>query len=321
MGAVADEDHQIGVFHRFPGTPDAYGFHGIGGFPDTGGVNEPQTGGTQQHRFLHGIPGGAGNVGDDAAVKPCQRVQKTGFAHIGFAHNGGGHALPEDTPLTVGLQQGIQRFGIAAKACVVLFKAKIFNILVGIVQHRVEMAAQVRQVVVNGRELLLQLAAHLPGGVGGGVGGVRFDEIDDGFRLRQIHFSVEKGALGEFSPLGGKRPGEIQSFQPCSQHGRGAVAMKFHGVLAGVGVGRAGDHCHALVNDPALLVVKGSENQTAVGRFPKGFSAVQCKYLIRDRDAPVTRQADDADGGNGSAGGYGSDNVGHKKPLLLGTSK
>lgn len=144
----------------------------------------------------------------------------------------------------------------------------------------------------------MQLAAHLPGGVGGGIGGVRFDEIDDGFRLRQIHFSVEKGALGEFSPLGGKRPGEIQSFQPCRQHGRGAMAMKFHGVLAGVGVGRTGDHRHALVNDPTLLVVKGSENQTAVGRFPEGFSAVQCKYLIRDRDAPVTRQADDADGGN-----------------------
>ena len=93
--------------------------------------------------------------------------------------------------------------------------------------------------------------------------------------------------------------------------------MKFHGILAGVGVGRAGDYCHALVNDPALLVVEGSENQTAVGRFHKGFSAVQCKYLIRDRDAPVTRQADDANGGNRSAGGYGGDNVGHKKPPLF----
>ena len=186
------------------------------------------------------------------------------------------------------MQQGIQRFGIAAKAFAVLFKAKILNILVGVVQHRVEMAAQIGQIVVNGCELFLQLAAHLPRGVGGGIGGIRFDEIDDGFRLGQIHFPVEKGAFGEFPPLGGKRPGEIQSFQPCRQHGRGAVAMKFHGVLAGVGVGRAGDHCHALVNDPVLLVVKGSENQTAVGRFHKGFSAVQCKYLIRDRDAPVT---------------------------------
>ena len=97
--------------------------------------------------------------------------------------------------------------------------------------------------------------------------------------------------------------------------------MKFHRVLAGVGVGRAGDHCHALVNDPALLVVKSPQNQTAVGGIPQGLSAIQCKYLIRDRDAPVTRQADDADGGNRSAGGYGGDNVGHKKPLLLGTSK
>ena len=150
------------------------------------------------------------------------------------------------------------------------------------------MAAQIGQIVVNGCELFLQLAAHLPRGVGGGIGGVRFDEINDGFRLRQIHFSVEKGAFGELSPPGGKRPGEIQSLQPRRQHGRGAVAMKFHGVLAGVGVGCAGDHRHALVNDPVLLVVKGSENQTAVGGFHQGLSAVQCKYLIRNRNAPVT---------------------------------
>ena len=216
--------------------------------------------------------------------------------------------------MTVGLQKGIQRFGIAPKTFAILFKAKIFDILVGVVQHCMEMAAQVGQIVVNGRELLLQLAAHLPRGVGGGVGGIRFDQVDDGFRLGQIHFSVEKGALGKFSPLGGKRPGEIQSLQPCRQHGRGTVAVKFHRVLAGVGVGRAGDHRHALVNDPVLLVVQGSENQTAVGGVPQGLSAVQCKYLIRDRDAPVTRQADDADGGNGSAGGYGGTHVGHKKP-------
>ena len=93
--------------------------------------------------------------------------------------------------------------------------------------------------------------------------------------------------------------------------------MKFHGVLAGVGVGRTGDHRHALVNDPTLLVVKSPQNQTAVGGVPQGLSAIQCKYLIRSRNAAVTRQADDADGGNRSAGGYGGDNVGHKKPPLF----
>ena len=53
-----------------------------------------------------------------------------------------------------------------------------------------------------------------------GGGGLGIDEIDDGLRLRQIHFAVEKGPLGEFTGLGltgsgGKEGGE----QGVEDHG------------------------------------------------------------------------------------------------------
>ena len=46
-----------------------------------------------------------------------------------------------------------------------------------------EVAAQVHQIVVDGSQLLLQHAPHLTGGIGGSVGGVGFNQIDDRFRL------------------------------------------------------------------------------------------------------------------------------------------
>ena len=65
-----------------------------------------------------------------------------------------------------------------------------------------EMAAKICQVVINRSELLLKFAANLPGCVGCRVGGIRFDQIDDRFRLCQCQFSVQECPLGKFAPLG-----------------------------------------------------------------------------------------------------------------------
>ena len=110
------------------------------------------------------------------------------------------------------MQQIVQLAGIAFEQSAVILQAKVLNILVGIIQHRVEVAAQVHQIVIDGGQLLLQHAPHLSGGVGGGVGGIRFDEINDGFRLRQIHFSVEKGPPCIFSRLGTSASGFYEGF-------------------------------------------------------------------------------------------------------------
>ena len=274
LGAVADEQHQVGILHSLFGAPDPQGLHRVGGVPDPGGVDEPQAGGPQHHSFLHRVPGGARDLRDDAAFKSCQSVQQAGFAHVGPAHDGGGHPLPQDTALTVGFQKTIQRFGVAAQIAAVVVQAEILDILIGIVQHRVEMAAKVHQVVVNGGQLFLQDPAYLSRSIGGGVGGVRFDQIDDGLRLGQVQLAVEKGPLGEFSPFGGFRPGQIQRLQPGGQYRGGAVTVKFHGILAGVAVGSPGDHGHALVDDPALLVMQSAQHQLPVRNVRQLFLTV-----------------------------------------------
>ena len=76
-------------------------------------------------------------------------------------------------------------------------------------------------------------------GVFRGSGGLGIDEIDDGFCLRQVHFAVEEGPLGEFTGLclpgsGGKESGE----QGVEDYGR-AVAVEFGRVLPGIAVSAA----------------------------------------------------------------------------------
>ena len=100
--------------------------------------------------------------------------------------------------------------------------------------------------------------------MGGGIGGIGFDQVNDRFRLGQIQLAVQEGSLGKFPPLGRLCSGKVQRLQPGGQHGGGAVAVEFHRVLPGVAVGPPGDHRHALVEAAALLIVEGAQIQAAI---------------------------------------------------------
>ena len=53
-----------------------------------------------------------------------------------------------------------------------------------------KMAAQIRQLVINGSQLLLQGTPYLSGGVGGGIGGFCLNQIDDRLRLGQSQLTI-----------------------------------------------------------------------------------------------------------------------------------
>ena len=87
-------------------------------------------------------------------------------------------------------QQSIQRLCVFAEGAFVRFQAEVLDVLVGVIQNRVKMAAQIGQVIVNGSQTLLQFALYLAGSVGSGFRGVRFNQIDDGFGFRQAQLAV-----------------------------------------------------------------------------------------------------------------------------------
>ena len=93
--------------------------------------------------------------------------------------------------------------------------------------------------------------------------------------------------------------------------------MEFHRVLAGVAVGSAGIDGAAGVDDAALLVMEIAQNQLPVGCFPQRITVFAGKHFSADMCAVIAGQADDADGGNDIAGGYGSNGMGHKLSSLF----
>ena len=69
-------------------------------------------------------------------------------------------------------------------------QAEGLDVLVWVVQNGVEMRADVHETVVDGVQLFAQNARNLTGRVGGGVGGFRVNEVDDGLGLREVHLAV-----------------------------------------------------------------------------------------------------------------------------------
>ena len=265
FGTVADENGEVGIFHSLAGTLHTHGFDPVFRFADAGGVDQPQTGLAHHDGFFNRITGGTGHFRNDHTVVTCQCVEQAGLTDIGLAHNGGCNTTSQNAALIVGLQQFGKGFGISFQCIFITCETEILNVLIRVVQHRMEMAAQVGQIIVDGIQFFLQLAAHLSGSVGGSFGGFSFNQVNDCFRLGQIQLTVQKRALGKFTTLGRSCAGAVQCFQTGSQHGGGTVAMKLHRILTGIAVRTTGIDGAAGIDDAALLVVQVTQNQLPVG--------------------------------------------------------
>ena len=93
--------------------------------------------------------------------------------------------------------------------------------------------------------------------------------------------------------------------------------MELHGVLAGVAMRTTGINRHTLIDGTALLILQGAKHQPSVGSFPKRRTAIAGEDLACNLGAAVTGKAQNADGTDLVAGGYGSNHVRHINKLPL----
>ena len=206
---------------------------------DTGGVNEPQEGSAAGNGLLHRVPGGAGDVGDDGPVIARQGVEQGGLTGIGQAHDSGADAVFQHPAPLGGVQQGGEGVGGDLQRGSDLLRLNVLDVLVGVIHHGVKPGGDVDEGLLHRLQAAAETAVQLGCGVFRGSGGLGVDEVDDGFRLRQVHFTVQKGAAGKFSSLGLPGTGGEQGAEQFTQHHRRAVAVEFGGVLPGIAVSAA----------------------------------------------------------------------------------
>ena len=261
------------------------------------------------HRLLHGVPGGAGNVGDDHPVKARQGVEEAGLSSVGLSENHRPDAPAQDLSPAVGGENFPELSRTVRHGGLHLREYQRINVLVGVVELGVKVRQNIGEPVVDRRNFFPHGAAQLAGGVGGGLGALGLDEVDDGLGLGKIHPAIQKSALGELP--GACLPGALgkERLQGGREHRRRAVTVKLRRILAGIGVGCPGHGEHGLVDDAPLAVVEGAQDQLAIlhglcGGLPPGR-----KHGKSQRDAALSREAHDSDGADHAPGGHGGNDI------------
>ena len=88
-------------------------------------------------------------------------------------------------------------------------------------------------------KFIAEPAAQLLGGRAQGEVSLRSNQIDDGFRLGQVDFAVEIGALGKFAGSGRACPCSEACFQDFGRNQCAAMTTDFDQIFAGIAAGRA----------------------------------------------------------------------------------
>ena len=137
--------------------------------------------------------------------------------------------------------------------------SKGVNVLVRIVQHRVEVGHHIHQGGVYGDDPAGQGAGQLARRLAGPLPALGVQQVGHPLRLGQVQPSVEEGPLGELPRACLAGPLGEEGLQPQGEDHGGAVAVEFRRVLPGIAGRPAAVSTQHLVNDLALTV-----QQTAV---------------------------------------------------------
>ena len=113
-----------------------------------------------------------------------------------------------------------------------------------------------------------------------------------------LHAAVQKGPLGELAPCGLPGPGGKEGAEPLLEHHRGAVAVEFHAVLAGVAVAGGKGDGQNLIHGRAVLVQERAKDHGAAGMGGEGPPVGRAEHRVGDGEGLRTGEAEDADGGD-----------------------
>ena len=186
--------------------------------------------------------------GDDAAVLAQEEIHQGGLAHVRFADDGDGQPFAEHLSLVRVRQQFFDGNFRTPDRGQDLRVGRFFDILVRVVHVDRQQHEQVEQIFAHRPHLFGQFALHLGHGGLQALAGPGADDVDDGFRLRQVDAAVQEGQLRELAPL--RRLGAVfqTELQDAAKGHHAAVALDLDQVFAGIGMWRLHEHAQDLVD-------------------------------------------------------------------------
>lgn len=306
-GGVQEVQQDAGAADGLLGAFDAHLLEPVLGLVQTRRIDEAEEHAVDVDALLYRVAGRAGDFGDHGTLVADQSVHEGAFPDVGPADD------DYRDPLFEGVSEGeafVQPGDFLFDPLHLTPQGRTvgeLDILFREVELQLEQGDQPQQPFAQGAELFGIGPAHL--GRGQGVCGPGFggNRVGDGFGLREVHASGQKGAGGEFAGSSHARPLPYAEVENPLQDVAGAVAGEFDGVVARVGAGSAeqrGDYVvHRLgaVDDGAVVErVPGC----LVQRMPAAENAVA------QLDGALPADADNAQGPSGSRGGGDDDIVG-----------
>ena len=190
---------------------------------------------------------------------------------------------------------------------------EILDVFVGVVQNRMIVGANLNQCVVNAVGLVEDRTVQLTHCILGSFGSFGMDDVDDCFRLGQVHAAVQEGALGEFTCTGLSGTCFEQGFQTCAEHHWRAVGLQLSGIFSCVAAGSAGNGAQADIQNGAVGIYHVAVHQLTVGVGGHGLAGNGLKYFVNNGECVIAGHAENADCGNDSACCNGGNGIGHRK--------
>ena len=322
LGGVEHDEHQRGVGESFAAARNAklLGFveRATVAFTQTGGVDKFEGDAFDGDALGDEVARGAGGCGDDGAVALDEAVEERALAGVGAADDGEGQAVVHDAAAGKGGFERSERRGERGDAARDLLARRHLQIVFGKIDAGFEQSDKFDERLLDGRDAAAKRAAHLAGGLARLGKGLRFNQVANGFSLREVEPAGEKGALRKLPRLGQPRAQLKRAAQQQLQHHGRAVRCNLNQIFACVRARSAEVRDHGFVDACGLVDARGFVarglvaaliehiGQTRVGVFER---ARQPHQLHGDRRGLRPAQAHNADSAAPRGRGDGGDGV------------
>ena len=209
----------------------------------------------------------------------------------------------------------VERFGQMVDAvlyglgqCAKFLPADKLHVLLAEIQFQFHQAGKVEQLLAQTGQFGTDSAPHLIDGQTMGGCRIAGDEVGHSLGLGKVEFPVEEGPLGEFSWFGHTGTAGNEQLHHTLQDVPAAMAVEFHTVLSGVGIGGMEDGGQHFV-DKFFASIRGGGDYMAetelVGCFlGQCLSLCRPEHTVGDDQRVGAAKTNDTDGTT-CGGGYG----------------